>query len=60
VVPRTIAENSGLQATEVLARLYAAHTQGQVRARDCSAQALTGVCCTALGVLCLRLVCAAL
>jgi hypothetical protein len=31
VVPRTIAENSGLQATEVLARLYAAHAQGQVR-----------------------------
>lgn len=30
VVPRTIAENSGLQATEVLARLYAAHSAGQV------------------------------
>eukprot|EP00878_Enallax_costatus_P019647 GHUV01020730.1.p1 GENE.GHUV01020730.1~~GHUV01020730.1.p1 ORF type:complete len:243 (+),score=86.92 GHUV01020730.1:910-1638(+) len=30
VVPRTIAENSGLQASEVLARLYAAHSAGQV------------------------------
>jgi hypothetical protein len=30
VVPRTIAENSGLPASEVLARLYAAHTAGQV------------------------------
>lgn len=30
VVPRTIAENSGLPATEVMARLYAAHSAGQV------------------------------
>lgn len=30
VVPRTIAENSGLQASEVVARLYAAHSSGQV------------------------------
>uniref|UniRef100_A0A383VL87 CCT-theta n=1 Tax=Tetradesmus obliquus TaxID=3088 RepID=A0A383VL87_TETOB len=35
VVPRTIAENSGLQASEVLARLYAAHAQGQVNAGVC-------------------------
>lgn len=31
VVPRTIAENSGLPASEVVARLYAAHSAGQVR-----------------------------
>lgn len=30
VVPRTIAENSGLPASEVVARLYAAHSAGQV------------------------------
>eukprot|EP00775_Hariotina_reticulata_P001144 gene1144-1485_t len=30
VVPRTIAENSGLPASEVLARLYAAHSAGQI------------------------------
>jgi T-complex protein 1 subunit theta len=30
VVPRTIAENSGMQAGEVLAKLYAAHAAGQV------------------------------
>jgi T-complex protein 1 subunit theta len=35
VVPRTIAENSGLQATEVLARLYAAHAQGQASNTHC-------------------------
>jgi hypothetical protein len=33
VVPRTIAENSGLPATEVMARLYAAHSAGQVSFR---------------------------
>eukprot|EP00879_Flechtneria_rotunda_P028740 GHRR01030957.1.p1 GENE.GHRR01030957.1~~GHRR01030957.1.p1 ORF type:complete len:142 (+),score=46.59 GHRR01030957.1:814-1239(+) len=30
IVPRTIAENSGLPASEVIARLYAAHSAGQV------------------------------
>lgn len=29
VVPRTLAENSGLNATDVLSNLYAAHAQGQ-------------------------------
>ena len=32
VVPRTIAENSGLNATEAVALLHAAHANGQVRA----------------------------
>ena len=32
VVPRTIAENSGLDATEVLAALFAARTAGQTTA----------------------------
>lgn len=36
VVPRTIAENSGLPATEVMARLYAAHSAGQVRCPCCA------------------------
>ncbi|GFH13367.1 chaperonin complex component [Haematococcus lacustris] len=30
VVPRTLAENSGLNATDVLSALYAAHAQGQI------------------------------
>lgn len=30
VVPRTLAENSGLNATDVLSTLYAAHANGQV------------------------------
>ncbi len=30
VVPRTLAENSGLNATEVVSNLYAAHAAGQV------------------------------
>jgi len=32
VVPRTLAENSGLNATDVVSTLYAAHTQGQATA----------------------------
>jgi chaperonin GroEL (HSP60 family) len=32
VVPRTIAENSGLPATEAVAALYAAHAAGQTGA----------------------------
>ena len=32
VVPRTIAETSGLPATEVVAQLHAAHAEGQTRA----------------------------
>eukprot|EP00842_Homolaphlyctis_polyrhiza_P005527 jgi/Hompol1/5976/HPOL_002132-RA len=30
VIPRTLAENAGLDSTEVLSNLYAAHTQGKV------------------------------
>jgi hypothetical protein len=29
VVPRALAENSGVKATEVVSKLYAAHQQGQ-------------------------------
>jgi T-complex protein 1 subunit theta len=32
VVPRTLAENSGLNATDVVSALYAAHAQGQATA----------------------------
>ena len=32
VVPRTISENSGLQASDVVSSLYAAHAAGQVNA----------------------------
>ncbi len=32
IVPRTIADNSGLNATEAVARLRAAHAEGQARA----------------------------
>lgn len=32
IVPRTIAENSGLNATEAVALLHAAHASGQTRA----------------------------
>lgn len=31
VVPRTLAENSGLNATNVVSALYSAHAAGQVR-----------------------------
>lgn len=34
VVPRTLAENSGLNATDVLSALYAAHANGQVRGME--------------------------
>lgn len=32
VVPRTLAENSGLNATEVVSQLYTAHASGQINA----------------------------
>ncbi|KAI8999469.1 chaperonin Cpn60/TCP-1 family [Gaertneriomyces semiglobifer] len=32
VIPRTLAENAGLDSTEVISKLYAAHTQGQTSA----------------------------
>jgi len=32
VIPRTIAENSGLDATDAVAALHAAHAEGNVRA----------------------------
>lgn len=35
VVPRTLAENSGLDATDVVSALYAAHSQGQTTAGAC-------------------------
>ena len=32
VVPKTLAENSGLKSTEVLSQLYAAHQEGKAAA----------------------------
>ena len=32
VVPRTLSENAGLDATEVVAKLFAAHEKGEVAA----------------------------
>lgn len=44
VVPRTLAENAGLDATEVLANLYAAHQSGQKSAGvDVDAEDSSGV-----------------
>lgn len=32
IIPRTLAENSGLNATDIIANLYAAHASGQSKA----------------------------
>ena len=34
VIPRTIAENSGLDATEIMSRLYAAHSKGDATSKN--------------------------
>ncbi len=44
VVPRTLAENSGLDAPDVVSSLYAAHAQGQTSTGAGSLTAVVAVC----------------
>ncbi len=56
VVPRTIAENSGLNATDAVSALYAAHANGQAAAGlDVETGERTPGCCG--GAFCCRFCC---